>query len=169
MPNPMPPTFLSTSLPSASAKRHGYSGEGGNRMFWWARPSRLFSMTAWKNTASNRPAPGRIQGTIPLLLEFECGAPGKRTHVHVHHHSPGIHRQPFFVHGSRSPENVFQPSAVRRVGSRWPMTSTKPLKALNPTCRELFDRLIIAQSLAESIPVITHDGIFASYGVGVEW
>ncbi len=68
-------------------------------MFWWARPSRLFSMTAWKNTASNRPTPRRKRGTIPLLLEFECGAPGKRTHVHVHHHSPGIHRQPFFVHG----------------------------------------------------------------------
>ena len=35
--------------------------------------------------------------------------------------------------------------------------------------KDPFDRLIIAQSLAESIPVITHDGIFASYGVGVEW
>ena len=37
--------------------------------------------------------------TIPLLLEIACRAPGERTHVHVQHHPPDVHRQPFFVHG----------------------------------------------------------------------
>ena len=35
--------------------------------------------------------------------------------------------------------------------------------------KDPFDRLIIAQGLAESIPIITHDAIFVSYGVGVRW
>ena len=30
--------------------------------------------------------------TIPLLLEIECRAPRERTHVHVQHHPPDVHR-----------------------------------------------------------------------------
>ena len=29
---------------------------------------------------------------IPLLLEIKSRAPGERTHVHVQHHAPDIHR-----------------------------------------------------------------------------
>ena len=33
----------------------------------------------------------------------------------------------------------------------------------------LFDRLIIAQSLVENIPVVSSDGLFANYGVERIW
>jgi PIN domain nuclease of toxin-antitoxin system len=32
-----------------------------------------------------------------------------------------------------------------------------------------FDRLLIAQSLAENLPLVTSDGIFARYGVKTIW
>jgi PIN domain nuclease of toxin-antitoxin system len=35
--------------------------------------------------------------------------------------------------------------------------------------RDPFDRLLIAQSLAERIPVISSDSLFAQYGVNVIW
>lgn len=35
--------------------------------------------------------------------------------------------------------------------------------------KDPFDRLIIAQGLAEGLPILTHDGIFPSYGVEVQW
>lgn len=35
--------------------------------------------------------------------------------------------------------------------------------------RDPFDRMIIAQSLAERIPIVTSDRAFAAYGVGTVW
>jgi PIN domain nuclease of toxin-antitoxin system len=35
--------------------------------------------------------------------------------------------------------------------------------------RDPFDRLLISQSFAERIPVVTNDRAFAAYGVGVVW
>ncbi len=35
--------------------------------------------------------------------------------------------------------------------------------------RDPFDRLLIAQAMAEGIPILTDDRRFASYGVGVFW
>jgi len=35
--------------------------------------------------------------------------------------------------------------------------------------RDPFDRLLISQSLAERIPVVTNDRAFAAYGVNVVW
>jgi PIN domain nuclease of toxin-antitoxin system len=35
--------------------------------------------------------------------------------------------------------------------------------------RDPFDRLLISQSLAERIPVVTDDRAFAAYGVGIVW
>jgi PIN domain nuclease of toxin-antitoxin system len=35
--------------------------------------------------------------------------------------------------------------------------------------RDPFDRLLIAQSLAERIPIVTNDKSFASYGVEIVW
>ncbi len=35
--------------------------------------------------------------------------------------------------------------------------------------RDPFDRLLIAQALAEGIPILTDDRRFASYGIGVFW
>ena len=35
--------------------------------------------------------------------------------------------------------------------------------------RDPFDRMMIAQALAEGIPIATSDGIFAAYGVQIVW
>lgn len=35
--------------------------------------------------------------------------------------------------------------------------------------RDPFDRLIIAQARADSLPVVTGDAVFARYGVGIIW
>jgi PIN domain nuclease of toxin-antitoxin system len=35
--------------------------------------------------------------------------------------------------------------------------------------RDPFDRLLIAQALAERIPIVTADRAFAAYGVGIVW
>ena len=35
--------------------------------------------------------------------------------------------------------------------------------------RDPFDRILIAQSLVENLPILTADGIFARYGVEVIW
>lgn len=35
--------------------------------------------------------------------------------------------------------------------------------------RDPFDRLVIAQALAEGIPIITGDDVFRPYGVGILW
>jgi PIN domain nuclease of toxin-antitoxin system len=35
--------------------------------------------------------------------------------------------------------------------------------------RDPFDRLLIAQALAECIPIVTADHAFAAYGVGIVW
>lgn len=41
--------------------------------------------------------------------------------------------------------------------------------ALPGPLRDPFDRLLIAQSLAEGLPVVTTDSVFAEYGVHVIW
>jgi PIN domain nuclease of toxin-antitoxin system len=43
------------------------------------------------------------------------------------------------------------------------------LGALPRVHKDPFDRMMIAQSLAEGIPIATRDGVFASYGVQVVW
>ena len=35
--------------------------------------------------------------------------------------------------------------------------------------RDPFDRMLIAQSLTEQVPVVTRDPVFAAYGVGTLW
>lgn len=35
--------------------------------------------------------------------------------------------------------------------------------------RDPFDRLLISQSLAERVPIITNDRAFSAYGVGIIW
>jgi PIN domain nuclease of toxin-antitoxin system len=35
--------------------------------------------------------------------------------------------------------------------------------------RDPFDRLLISQSLAERIPIVTNDRAFTAYGVGIIW
>ena len=35
--------------------------------------------------------------------------------------------------------------------------------------RDPFDRLLISQSVAERIPIITNDRVFAAYGVAIVW
>ena len=35
--------------------------------------------------------------------------------------------------------------------------------------RDPFDRLVVAQALAEKCPVVTHDRVFRKYGVDVVW
>jgi PIN domain nuclease of toxin-antitoxin system len=40
---------------------------------------------------------------------------------------------------------------------------------LPPLHRDPFDRLLIAQALAERIPIVTHDRAFAPYGVQIVW
>jgi PIN domain nuclease of toxin-antitoxin system len=43
------------------------------------------------------------------------------------------------------------------------------LQSLPRIHRDPFDRMMIAQALAEGIPVVTGDRIFAAYGVQVVW
>ena len=43
------------------------------------------------------------------------------------------------------------------------------LEKLPQSHRDPFDRLLIAQSLAENIPVVTNDRKFADYGITIVW
>ena len=43
------------------------------------------------------------------------------------------------------------------------------VRELPPHHRDPFDRLLVAQSLIERIPVVTRDERFAGYGVDVRW
>ncbi len=43
------------------------------------------------------------------------------------------------------------------------------LEYLDPIHNDPFDRILIAQALAENLPIITADRIFASYGIDVIW
>jgi PIN domain nuclease of toxin-antitoxin system len=43
------------------------------------------------------------------------------------------------------------------------------LEFLPPHHRDPFDRMLIAQSLEENLPLVTADSIFADYGVKVIW
>lgn len=45
----------------------------------------------------------------------------------------------------------------------------KRLAGLPRLHRDPFDRMMIAQSLAEGIPIATHDRVFAGYGVQIVW
>jgi len=45
----------------------------------------------------------------------------------------------------------------------------KALQALPLHHRDPFDRLLIAQALAEGIPIATNDPAFAAYGVQIVW
>jgi PIN domain nuclease of toxin-antitoxin system len=35
--------------------------------------------------------------------------------------------------------------------------------------RDPFDRLLISQSFAERVPIVTNDRLFGAYGVGIVW
>ena len=48
-------------------------------------------------------------------------------------------------------------------------THLRSLEGLPLLHRDPFDRLLIAQSLSENIPVVTNDRKFAGYGVSVVW
>jgi PIN domain nuclease of toxin-antitoxin system len=43
------------------------------------------------------------------------------------------------------------------------------LESLPYIHRDPFDRMMVAQALAEGIPVVTGDRVFATYGVQVVW
>ena len=43
------------------------------------------------------------------------------------------------------------------------------LSSLKYLHRDPFDRIIIAQSISEDLPVVTSDEIFGEYGVSVKW
>jgi PIN domain nuclease of toxin-antitoxin system len=43
------------------------------------------------------------------------------------------------------------------------------LECLEPLHADPFDRMLIAQALAEELPIITSDTIFKRYGVDVLW
>lgn len=45
----------------------------------------------------------------------------------------------------------------------------RSLKGLPRLHRDPFDRMMIAQALAEGIPIATRDRIFAAYGVQIVW
>ncbi len=40
---------------------------------------------------------------------------------------------------------------------------------LDPIHRDPFDRMIIAQALAEQVPIVTYDRSFPQYGVEILW
>ena len=48
-------------------------------------------------------------------------------------------------------------------------THLRLLETLPQLHRDPFDRLLIAQSLAEGIPIVTGDRAFAPYGVALVW
>ena len=48
-------------------------------------------------------------------------------------------------------------------------THLRALDALPHLHRDPFDRLLIAQSIAENLPIITGDRAFAAYGVALIW
>jgi PIN domain nuclease of toxin-antitoxin system len=48
-------------------------------------------------------------------------------------------------------------------------THLRALGDLRQHHRDPFDRLLISQSLAERIPIVTNDRAFTAYGVGIIW
>jgi PIN domain nuclease of toxin-antitoxin system len=61
---------------------------------------------------------------------------------------------------------------VRRIGLRvLPIRLRHALRLteLPDHHRDPFDRLLVAQAQAESVPILTRDGMFARYGVRVIW
>ena len=68
------------------------------------------------------------------------------------------------------PEDL--PAQITTGGFGWlPVTQEHAweVRELPPHHRDPFDRLLIAQSLTERIPVITQDAHFAGYGIDVRW
>ena len=54
----------------------------------------------------------------------------------------------------------------------WWVTASPRLRALDDLPmhhRDPFDRLLIAQAIAEGIPIATNDPAFAAYGVQIVW
>lgn len=45
----------------------------------------------------------------------------------------------------------------------------RTLESLPPHHRDPFDRLLIAQAIAEGSPIVTEDRMFAAYGVPIVW
>ena len=70
------------------------------------------------------------------------------------------------------PPDRFIRRHVRRIGLRVlpiRMRHVLRLAALPDHHRDPFDRLLVAQAQAESIPVMTRDGVIAKYDVDIIW
>lgn len=64
------------------------------------------------------------------------------------------------------------PTRVEAMGFEWlPVTAEHAwaVRELPPNHGDPFDRLLIAQSRLERLPVVTADPLFAEYGVEVVW
>jgi PIN domain nuclease of toxin-antitoxin system len=64
------------------------------------------------------------------------------------------------------------PERIEAEGFSWLRVSPAhawAVRDLPPHHRDLFDRMLIVQSLAEGLPVVTGDAVFAEYGVDVLW
>jgi PIN domain nuclease of toxin-antitoxin system len=64
------------------------------------------------------------------------------------------------------------PSHIEAAGFGWlPVQAAHAwqVRDLPPHHRDPFDRLLVAQSLVEQLPVITADARFSAYGVDVRW
>ena len=64
------------------------------------------------------------------------------------------------------------PSHIEAAGFGWlPVTAEHAwqVRDLAPHHRDPFDRLLVAQSLVERMPIVSADPLFSAYGVDVRW